>query len=277
MPPISRPASATYWTPPTVRLRRLSELPSTNTRVYNDSSHSSSNSSSRNYIDPWDLENYAYMKRHLTDGSEYMTSTPALESSQSDFYYVPHYQDSPYYTASRYQPESMLLTDESIGLFAGIEEEDFYNEQYELPYKRSPILNSKQRFQNYRDTVRYKSRLCVESHSDYYGGNSYDDESSGSEPGCQLYSPSLLVRRPPGHLVYVYGTGRGRKMALPRPDFSGSDAVPSSDDASVLEDPPVPCPCSRPPASRFGLSKHGHLQIDYSCSWDSLDRYIATD
>lgn len=24
----------------------------------------------------------------------------------------------------------------------------------------------------------------------------------------------------------------------------------------------------------FGLSKHGHLQIDYSCSWINLDKYI---
>lgn len=24
----------------------------------------------------------------------------------------------------------------------------------------------------------------------------------------------------------------------------------------------------------FGLSKYGHLQIDYSCSWINLDKYI---
>ena len=27
----------------------------------------------------------------------------------------------------------------------------------------------------------------------------------------------------------------------------------------------------------FGLSKYGHLKIDYSFSWNCLDRYIATD
>nr|CAD7416816.1 unnamed protein product [Timema poppensis] len=27
----------------------------------------------------------------------------------------------------------------------------------------------------------------------------------------------------------------------------------------------------------FGLSKYGHLKIDYSSSWHSLDRYIMSD
>lgn len=38
--------------------------------------------------------------------------------------------------------------------------------------------------------------------------------------------------------------------------------------------------CSKPvPVTphHFGLSKYGHLKIDYSFSWNSLDRYIATD
>lgn len=29
------------------------------------------------------------------------------------------------------------------------------------------------------------------------------------------------------------------------------------------------------PINRFGLSKKGLLQIDYSCNWNNLDRYIA--
>ena len=34
------------------------------------------------------------------------------------------------------------------------------------------------------------------------------------------------------------------------------------------------CPAYRDP-NRFQLTNYGHLKIDYSCSWRSLDRYIA--
>lgn len=38
--------------------------------------------------------------------------------------------------------------------------------------------------------------------------------------------------------------------------------------------------CAKPMSTtphHFGLSKYGHLKIDYSLSWNFLDRYIATD
>ncbi|XP_023712938.1 uncharacterized protein LOC111867375 [Cryptotermes secundus] len=149
---------------------------------------------------------------------------------------------------------------------------------------------------------------------------------------CQLYSPSMMLRRAPCHpseqsLVYVYETGsRRRKMALPKGNLGTRSApVPSatlfrrhstnshylsndqrsrrvmhgqlSTDCYPSEmidiDPPYMTTsyddlhhpyydiyCSKPvPVTphHFGLSKYGHLKIDYSLSWNSLDRYIATD
>ena len=142
MPPISRPASSTYWTPPSNRQRRLSEIPASSNRNYNGLSRpgdDSSTTTSRHYVDPWDLENYAFMRRHCTTDAEteyVVTSTPALESSQSDFYYVP-------------QPphEEFIPRDDSIGLVNGVEEEDFYNERYEMYSNRySPRNFYRQQF-----------------------------------------------------------------------------------------------------------------------------------
>jgi hypothetical protein len=34
---------------------------------------------------------------------------------------------------------------------------------------------------------------------------------------------------------------------------------------------------SSKPVPKYQLSRYGHLKIDYSFSWNSLDRYIGTD
>lgn len=53
----------------------------------------SSGSLPRNYIDPWDLENYAYLRRHcgdMVDSDPVLSlSTNGLDSAHSDFYFVP--------------------------------------------------------------------------------------------------------------------------------------------------------------------------------------------
>nr|CAD7259906.1 unnamed protein product [Timema shepardi] len=157
MPPISRPSSSTYWAPhaTVIRHRPFSELPpynSLNTAdepfSCNASVLSTSNNSSRQYVDPWDLENYAFIKRHCPVDdveTDYLTSTPALESSQSDFYYMPNYPED----HARYQPDSLLVTDETSGHFAGIEEEDFYNERFEMFNNCSPHLSSSDGYGGY--------------------------------------------------------------------------------------------------------------------------------
>ncbi|PSN48732.1 hypothetical protein C0J52_08803 [Blattella germanica] len=159
---------------------------------------------------------------------------------------------------------------------------------------------------------------------------------------CQLYSPSVMLRRAPSHqseqsLVYVYETGsRRRKMALPKGNLGpkGTSGPPpgtllrrNSTNSHHLtnyrqrrmlqgrlspemypgELTDLPLPLRQlhdvePPymmasyddlhhpyydvyyskpfplaPQHFGLSKYGHLKIDYSFSWNSLDRYIAMD
>lgn len=114
-----------------------------------DDTSASSASASRHYVDPWDLENFMYLKRHWAaeDAEGEASSTPALETAaQSDFYYVGpgvngevelDVVDMP-----AYRPDSVLLADEPLSLsvahaHAGhallnaVEEESFFNERYD--------------------------------------------------------------------------------------------------------------------------------------------------
>jgi len=81
-----------------------------------------------------------YLKRHWADGDDgdvELSSTPALESAQSDFYYVPRNR---LYGDEMHIPENVLMAaaDESIGLFAGVEEAQFRNERYEREMAPAP-------------------------------------------------------------------------------------------------------------------------------------------
>ncbi|KAJ1526715.1 hypothetical protein ONE63_008295 [Megalurothrips usitatus] len=110
------------------------------------SDDTSSASASRHYVDPWDLENFMYLKRHWAE-EEQASSTPALETAaQSDFYYVGLDGDVDVdivdvdveaYPAP-YRPDSvLLLADEPLSLGAvglnmnSVEEESFFNERYD--------------------------------------------------------------------------------------------------------------------------------------------------
>lgn len=114
-------------------------------------------SSSRHYVDPWDLENFMYLKRHWADEEPppESSSTPAIEiGAQSDFYYVgpspgPCLDHGPdldvdldmdVYPGPRqhYRPDSVLLAEEppSLGLLNAVEEEHFFNERYDASRHR---------------------------------------------------------------------------------------------------------------------------------------------
>ncbi|KAG8291815.1 hypothetical protein J6590_051716 [Homalodisca vitripennis] len=86
MPPVARLPSSSYWIPPS---RRPSGMNSTATSSTTDSA----DSTPRNYVDPWDLENYAYLRRHCADLEDsdpvVSLSTNGLDSAHSDFYFVP--------------------------------------------------------------------------------------------------------------------------------------------------------------------------------------------
>jgi len=187
MPPVARPASSTYWTPQSNRQRRLSDVPPSN-RNYSaprtaegDILSNISASTSRHYVDPWDLENYAFMRRHCTTDAEtdYVAgSTPALESSQSDFYYVPQFNrrscpDTDDEDVTKHLPcylndPSSSAQSGSIGLVNGVEEEDFYNERFELSHNSCCSPGNVENSVYCVDRVprsKYKPTSCLYSHT----------------------------------------------------------------------------------------------------------------
>lgn len=85
----------------------------------------------RVYVDPWDLENYAFMRRHL-EGTPEPHSPAGEPTSSSTFYYVTKEDHDLLY---HHQPlERTLPSADSPTLFAGIDELDFHNENFEMPY-----------------------------------------------------------------------------------------------------------------------------------------------
>jgi hypothetical protein len=181
MPPISRPASTVYNLQ-----RRLSDIPTSNknypaTRTAEgDILSNVSTSTSRNYVDPWDLENYAFMSRHCTTDVEadyVVGSTPALESSQSDFYYVPLNRqlypdtddDDVMRQFCRYIHEPMSSGQNgSPGLVNGLDEKDFYNEQFEITYggRYSPgNFENHACYIDHASRSKFKPTSCLYSHT----------------------------------------------------------------------------------------------------------------
>lgn len=127
MAPISRPVSTSTWVrkPSTAGdYRYTSALNSDgnssnyssgeeNTRIDKKSIPSFMNDdlNGRSYVDPWDMENYSFLRRQLEDinlSDNEMSSTPAFESTQSDFYYVPlDNNGSPQYQYKHYVDTSV--------------------------------------------------------------------------------------------------------------------------------------------------------------------------
>lgn len=71
----------------------------------------------KEYIDPWDLENYAYIRQHL-DSLDLSSDPSSLEeptdSNSSSFYYLPKH-----YTPASQQKYDSLMSDQG---YAAIEE-----------------------------------------------------------------------------------------------------------------------------------------------------------
>ncbi|XP_039289111.1 uncharacterized protein LOC111043276 isoform X3 [Nilaparvata lugens] len=90
----------------------------------------------RSYLDPWDLENYAYLRRRYSEIEEPIVSL----SAKSDFYYVSpdayFHADNPGSRMNRRQ--SVMVPEQNHGYeLAGIEEEHFSN-QCLVDYERVP-------------------------------------------------------------------------------------------------------------------------------------------
>ncbi|XP_077302932.1 uncharacterized protein LOC143923231 isoform X2 [Arctopsyche grandis] len=239
--------------------------------------------SSRVYVDPWDLENYAFMRRHLEETPVPSTpQSPAGEPASSNFYYISNNYDHHKDVRNTGSLQRTLLSADSPTLFAGIDELDFHNENFEIPYD----VNRGVYYHQPYDDFMQDRKLIVPRPTLTDTGSSL---SSGNENYVYTTTDVCDPTSPDASLVYVYETTtRKRKIALPKSSRRlSSNGKPAVRKFRLLENggyydnyedmhmvPSIPI---KPPPENFGLSPYGHLKIDYSCSWHSLDKLIRSE
>ncbi|XP_046678989.1 uncharacterized protein LOC124366460 [Homalodisca vitripennis] len=250
MPPVARLPSSSYWIPPS---RRPSGMNSTATSSTTDSA----DSTPRNYVDPWDLENYAYLRRHCADLEDsdpvVSLSTNGLDSAHSDFYFVPARQPlTPLpppqrgVMVRRLHRPSLIVAPEDTAL---VEEEDFYNARCEV----TPCCHQRLRRQS-----------CCQQHMASFHPGMYE----------KAKARQLTTAEEPPPLVYVYQTPRLHRKSSRQVREYIQPISTSSEENEGLYDELISLARQRKP-QHFGLSSFGHLKIDYSCNWNNLDRYIG--
>ncbi|KAF5298061.1 hypothetical protein FQA39_LY11829 [Lamprigera yunnana] len=186
------------------------------------------------YIDPWDLENYAYIKNHL-DSLEMNSDTSSFGEpiEASLFYHNPLKQEP------TLKDKMDSFVDSEYTKYAEIEE--IYVEDADQKLENtftSPSLT-------------FTTDVKVE---DKFNLSALDDHKP---------QPKILLNR---RMSYSFGEHQKNFKCTPpimHSIFEDKEALLSEQ----LDN------CFQP--KNFGLSSYGHLQIDYSCSWDTLHRYIS--
>lgn len=210
-----------------------------------DSQRSSgeSSGSGRNYVDPWDLENYAYLRRHSVPTPVYQSQSRYGHSRlsrhsrvESDYWYTSRVRE-PGYDA----PASV--------------EELYFGTSNRTSNCYQPI---------YEDHVSYAAPISLYSPlSELRHFESIEEHRMN-----ELQRRRLKIERARGHRrtreeCFYHG------FAVEAPRNFEVMAPPRK---TKVEDKRY---VDLIPPSRLGLNTYGHLKIDYTNSWNSLYRKIS--
>ncbi|XP_050322636.1 uncharacterized protein LOC126754580 isoform X1 [Bactrocera neohumeralis] len=284
--------------------------------------------SQRCYVDPWDLENYDYVRKKLDSTGVRTSPEPYYETSMPI---------CPYYSAPPKMHEKIPNAQQKrmAKTMPRNRRRSHWNQSCQLRCCTSsePML----RPHMYEDTRSellgvgrgkyedYMSRVIMnlEAEEDAYNGNGSVSSSSSTELDSSIgegyyQAQSITSKKTSGYdAVTLPSYGRPSPQlqfpappSLPPPTFSHDYSNPYATlphcsvsdcyDCSMIYGSPQPVydlysngECSnkgstiysstRPSSSlysgiyahKFGLSKKGLLQIDYSCSWNDLDRIMS--
>ncbi|XP_050667878.1 uncharacterized protein LOC126967454 [Leptidea sinapis] len=219
-------------------------------------------SNNRMYLDPWDNDAYLKMQGESPVSSEEHLNSFAGEPVSGSFYYVPtkNYDACEDRTpVKRMIPEEMVAPDYQI-----------YGRRHSRAMVPDYHEGSLYGYGPMHEIERRRSVYCEEP---MYIPHPMMYES--------MYGPAPVPH--PG-----YAPSRPR-VSAPRPDYLPLPPHPSYEkyrrhsrmadayeqypyERPEYEDWARPMPKAAP--DNFHLSRYGHLQIDYSCSWNSLDRLI---
>lgn len=231
------------------------------------------------YIDPWDLENYAYIREHL-DSMELSSSHSGPSGSSGDFTeptnsfdYVPGKRSkpapAPVMTNIREERFDSILSDQEN--YADIED----IQQYEKKNRRA-------RSEMYCPTKRriaYDYETEGEEVSPYAEGIVQENSVFG------IYDKKGIFRRVALPLAYKT---RDRSLSYSYGDscvdytqYTSRVDPQSSTEELPRERRDMMYPIyddverqTRTKPQHFGFSKYGHLKIDYSCSWNNLNKFM---
>ncbi|XP_053965250.1 uncharacterized protein LOC128867782 [Anastrepha ludens] len=292
--------------------------------------------SQRCYVDPWDLENYDYVRKKLS-------STPVRSSPEP--YYDTSLSTSPYYklrSPSREIQEELPVTP-SHRLAATMprnRRRSHWNEACQLDCCTSPVpMIRRRRYEDsrselygvgrgkYEDYMSYMM-MNLEAEEDAYTGYGGISSSSSTELHSSIgeehiQTSTMISNKTSGYDATARRrSGPSYEKPAPHLEFPAPPSLPPPPLAYDYSNPYATLPycsvsecydCSmiyatspsmygymdasnkgstiygstvgrRPSSSlcsgiygnKFGLSKKGLLQIDYSCSWNDLDRIIRS-
>ncbi|KAK4875205.1 hypothetical protein RN001_011627 [Aquatica leii] len=201
------------------------------------------------YVDPWDLENYAYIRDHL-DSLELNSETSSFGEpvEASSFYYAP-LKNERYPSPDKKNFDSLLESEYGTAKYAEIDE------VFEEESRAKP---------NYEEEL-YGVRSLGLHHVEE---DTKNKRSSSATAYDHLHQPLRIpVKR---RMSYSFGDQGNNSVYSPRIEYLTTD-----NKQKHHATPPIFEELESSFQPNFGLSNYGHLKIDYSCSWDNLNKYIS--
>ncbi|XP_011309091.1 uncharacterized protein [Fopius arisanus] len=212
-----------------------------------DSQRSSGSSadagSSRQYVDPWDLENYAYLRRHSVSSSPQMYQPPRTTCSR---FTTRKAEPEPEYWYSSREP----IREPGYHAPASVEELYFGPPRQTQSYYQ-PIYEE--------ENPRYAAPVYAPLSDLDYGRHPEDQR---TKEVTRRRKPSRVTTPARGDCVYHSSSSVQRRDPV-------EEAVPqvtrSQEECYVDVIPPT----------KLGLNTYGYLKIDYDNSWNALQRKMS--
>ncbi|XP_043269629.1 uncharacterized protein [Venturia canescens] len=233
---------------------------------------SSGDGSSRHYVDPWDLENYAYLRRHSIAAPPQHPNPPQQQRSRPQY---SHQQKQQSRVAHRRRSHEQRLEPEVEYWYAP--REPVREPGYHAPASVEELYFGGSRHRDVNQCSYYQPI--------------YDDHLPHYAPPLPIYAPLSELEH--GRMVEdqrlqgmlkrrnKLGRAKGHERNKVECFYHGSstnsrrDSIDETVQPRSTKGPEDACYMEVIPPSNLGLNTYGHLKIDYTDSWNSLHRKIA--
>ncbi|XP_015181892.1 PREDICTED: uncharacterized protein LOC107069249 [Polistes dominula] len=213
---------------------------------------SSNNNSDRHYVDPWDLENYAYLKRYSINVPTQRYQQERRTSYQSEYWYSQSLKEAQYSIPSLTEK---FYCDPSCRM-----ENNAYH-YHRHPIYEDEVTNCVPSYSLYTPISALASCEMMENYSisdyDYRSldDNSYKSRTNTNSRYTQNYSRQYMPNDSVRHL---------EKLQYNVEEYYAGMS-PVEDNYMTHMVTPL----------NLDLNTYGHLKIDYTDSWNSLKRKIS--